>query len=397
MKPVNEALDLILSHAALTPVENVPLHSALHRVLRADAKADLDSPPFDCSSMDGYALCAEDAGGLLEIIAEIQAGSVRQPEIKRGQSARIFTGAKIPAGANCVLMQEDAVIETGRLRAPKIAAEENIRKQGENCRRGDVIVKSGSRLRAEDLAALASCGITRPPVSIRPRVAHFVTGDEIVDPSQTPAGSQIRDSNSTLIAALLANRGAELTHQSRIPDDFEKSAQFLAAQNDFDVLLISGGASVGDYDFARPLLEKAGFQILLDKINMRPGKPLIFAARGRQLAFGIPGNPVSHSVIFHLMIAPLLAAMAGARHSRELCQGHLEKDFSPRPNPRETYWPCSAAWRNGAFRLRPLRFQSSGDITGLAGMNALLRIASNREGTIKQGDLADFLWLDSTL
>ena len=224
-----------------------------------------------------------------------------------------------------------------------------------------------------------------------------MTGDELIDPSQTPSGSRIRDTNSTFIASLLASHGVQLLHQSRISDDFEKSAQCLATRNDFDVLLISGGASVGDYDFARPLLEKAGFEILLHNINMRPGKPLIFAVRGKQLAFGIPGNPVSHSVIFHLMLAPLFAAMTGAAHSRELFQGHLEKDFPPHPNPRETYWPCRAAWREGAFRLRPLRFQSSGDVTGLAGMNALLRIPSNHRGPIKQSDLADFLWLDSTL
>jgi molybdopterin molybdotransferase len=397
MKPVSEALDLILSHATLTPAETVPLQVALHRVLREAATADLDSPPFDCSSMDGYALRAQDAGTPLEIVAEIQAGGATPPAIGANQCARIFTGAQIPAGADCVLMQEEAIIEQGRLLAPEIELSENIRKQGENCRRGDIIVKSGATLRAEDLASLASCGIMQPLVSSRPRVIHFVTGDELIDPTRTPVGSQIRDSNSTLIASLLASHGAVLMHHARIPDDFETSAQLLAAQNDFDLLLISGGASVGDYDFARPLLEKAGFEILLHKINMRPGKPLIFAVRGSQLAFGIPGNPVSHAVIFHLMLAPLLAAMTGAQRSRELFQGHLENDFSPRPNPRETYWPCRATWREGAFRLRPLRFQSSGDISGLAGMNALLRIPSNHDSPIKQSDLADFLWLESTL
>ena len=170
MKPVGEALDLILSHAAPTPAETVPLHSALNRVLRAAATADMDSPPFDCSSMDGYALRAEDAGGLLEIIAEIQAGSTQQLEIKRGQCARIFTGAKIPAGADSVLMQEEAVIEAGCLRAPKIAASENIRKQGENCRRGDAVVKSGKQAprrgprRARLLRHHAAAG-EQPPAS----------------------------------------------------------------------------------------------------------------------------------------------------------------------------------------------------------------------------------------
>lgn len=395
MKSVLETQELILSRAHLTPAEHVPLRDALHRVLRADAAADIDSPPFDCSSMDGYALRAGDPDGPLEIAAEIQAGDPRELEIRPGQCARIFTGAKIPAGADAVLMQEQAVLENGRLRAPEIAPGENIRKRGENCRRGDVIVKSGTLLRALDLAALASCGVTRPCVGKRPRVVHFATGDELVDPSQTPAGSQIRDCNSTLIAALLAEHGAELAHQSRLPDSFEKSAEALGGQADFDVLLISGGASVGDYDFAWPLLEKAGFEILLHNVNVRPGKPLIFAARGRQLAFGLPGNPVSHAVIFHLMLAPLFAAMLGIERRSALFQGHLEKEFSFRPNPRETYWPCRATWCEGAFRLHPLRFQSSGDITGLAGANALLRLPPNHPGKLTPEDVADFLHLEN--
>jgi len=395
MKSVPEALDLILANAALMPAVEAPLQDALGRVLRQEAWADMDSPAFDSSAMDGYALCAEDAGTPLEIVAEIQAGRREDVEILRGQCARIFTGAKIPAGADCVLMQEDAVLENGKLIANDVAEGENIRKQGENCREGDVILKPGIVLAPADLAILASCGTTQPLVSARPRVVHFVTGDELVDPSAMPSGSQIRDSNSTLIAALLKEHGAELTHHVRLPDSFESSAQSFEEHQDFDVLLISGGASVGDYDFAKPLLEKAGFKILLSHINMRPGKPLIFGVRGKQVAFGIPGNPVSHAVIFHRMLAPLFEAMLGADRVERMFQGHVEKDFTFHPNPRETYWPCHATWSEGAFRLRPLRFRSSGDISGVAGMNALLRISSNHSGVIKQSDTVDFLLLQT--
>jgi len=254
MKSVSEALDIILANAVLMPAVEVPLKEALGRVLRQEAWADMDSPAFDCSAMDGYALCAEDAGIPLEITVEIQAGRQTDVEIDRGQCARIFTGAKIPAGADCVLMQEDAVLENGKLIANDVSKGENIRKQGENCREGDVILKPGIVLAPGDLAVLASCGITQPQVSMRPRIVHFVTGDELVDPSAMPSGSQIRDSNSTLIAALLQEHGAELTHHERLPDSFESSAQSFAKQQEFDVLLISGGASVGDYDFAKPVL-----------------------------------------------------------------------------------------------------------------------------------------------
>ncbi|HWB61596.1 MAG TPA: molybdopterin molybdotransferase MoeA [Chthoniobacteraceae bacterium] len=393
MKQIDEALALILSRTPLMPPVETPLADALGRVLRGEIVADMDSPPFDCSSMDGYALRAADAGKPLEIVAEIQAGVGNPAAISVGQCARIFTGAKIPEGADCVLMQEEAALENGKLVSPQIPAGENIRRQGENCRKGDLLLKPGVTLSPGDLAVLASCGATRPKVGARPRVVHFVTGDELVDPSQTPSGGQIRDCNSTLVAALLAQHGAELVNQLRLPDNFEKSIDAVANARDFDVLLISGGASVGAYDFARPLLEKAGFEILLSQINMRPGKPLIFAARGKQLAFGLPGNPVSHAAIFYRVLAPVLEAMLGATPAERMLEGRMGHDFSSRPNPRETYWPCHAAWRDGAFRLRALRFQSSGDITGIAGMNALLRIPSGHPGMIKEGEPAGFLWL----
>lgn len=393
MKTITEALDLILSRAPLMPSGEVSLSEALHRVLRQEVVADMDSPPFDCSAMDGYALCAEDAEAWLDIAAEIQAGQEGNVRIQRGQCARISTGAKIPAGSDSVLMQEMAVLENGKFRSPESSAGENIRKRGENCCKGDVILEPGQALTPTDLAVLASCGITRPLVSVRPRVVHFVTGDELVDPSQSPSGSQIRDCNSMLIAALLEEYGAELAHQSQLPDCFERSAQSLAEQQDFDLLFISGGASVGNYDFARPLLEKAGFEILLRHINMRPGKPLTFGVRGKQLAFGLPGNPVSHAAIFHRLLAPLIEAMLGANRVERLFQGHFENNFSFSPSPREIYWPCRVEWRNSGFRLYPLRFQSSGDVAGVVGMNAFLRIAPGHPGVINAGDDAEFLWL----
>lgn len=397
MKSVSEALTLILSHTAPMPAVEVPLAQAMRSVLRQEVVADMDSPPFDCSAMDGYALRSAEAGTPLEIAAEIQAGSDRDVAIASGQCARIFTGAKIPKGADCVLMQEEAVLEDGRLRSPQIPAGENIRRRGENCHRGDVVLKPGKMLAPGDLAALASCGVVRPLVSARPRVVHFVTGDELVDPSRQPAGSRIRDCNSILIASLLEQHGAALVRQARIPDDFGQSARAIEEAGDFDVMLISGGASVGDYDFARPLLENAGFEILLRHINMRPGKPLIFGVRGNQLAFGLPGNPVSHAAIFHRILAPLFETMLCAEPAVRLFEGRLAHEFRFRSNPRETCWPCRAEWREGAFRLRALRFQSSGDVAGVAGMNALLRIPPAHPGMIKEGEAAEFFWLQPTV
>ena len=391
MKTVAEARTMIFSQAARIAPERVKLVDALHRVLREEALADTDQPPFDCSAMDGYALASEDRNEWLEITAEIQAGSPNQIELQPGQCARIFTGARIPAGADRVLKQEDAKVKDGFLRTPPPDTPDHIRRQGENRRRGEIMVAAGQRLRPVDLATLASCGVTNPLVSRRPRVVHFVTGDELIDPSLVPTGTQIRDSNSILISSLIAESRAQLEHQSRLPDNLQEATKALSEHGDFDLLLISGGASVGDYDFARPLLEAAGFTVLFHGINLRPGKPLLFAKRGRQLAFGLPGNPVSHAVIFRLLIAPLLAVMEGVAPCDDLLDGLIDGDFPASSNFRESYWPCFTVWQDGAYRLRPVQVRSSGDIAGASAANALIRIASQQ--VPKLGDRAEFLWL----
>jgi len=386
-----ETLALILSKAPLLPAEHVPLADALHRLLREDARADLDMPPFDCSAVDGYAI----AGGetLFEIVDKIQAGSAAKVPLAPGQCARIYTGAPIPAGAERVLMQEEVRVEGGHIRAPIAGTGTNIRRRGENCARGDVVVAVGQCLNPSSLAALAGCGITEPLVTRLPRVVHLVTGDELVDPACKPQGAQIRDTNSTLIAALLAAQGGQLVFYSRVPDRFENAMECAShlERIDFDILLISGGASVGDHDYAKPMLEKAGFTIHLQQTNIRPGKPLVFASRGRQFAFGLPGNPVSHSVIFQLFIVPLFFAMSGSASVQTAAiRGRLESDLPLRPIPRETFWPSYAHWDERGFVVRPLRFQSSGDAAGIAGANGLMRLPP-WQGPLKKDDSVNFL------
>jgi len=393
MKSVDETLHSVLSRVPIVEPERVPLAEALHRVLRENALADLDSPSFACSAMDGYALRSAESGSVLTVALEIQAGDPRESTLPPGACARIFTGAKLPGGADCVLMQEHAALDGNRLHSKFLAPFENVRRQGENCARGSVVVRAGRRLQPSDIAALASCGVVRPLVSRRPRVVHFATGNELVDPAATPSGSQIRDTNSTLIAALLAENGAVLAHQSRVADRFETFADAVRQTRDFDLLFISGGASVGDYDFTQAVLRDAGFEIRQAGVNLRPGKPLLFAVRGRQYAFGIPGNPVSHFVIFHLLIAPLLAAMTGVlRPEPQRFQGRVR--CALKPNPRETWWPCRVEWIDGGFVLQPLRFQSSGDLSGMVGAGGLIRVPANSE--INEHDIVEFLWLQST-
>lgn len=394
MLSVLETRDLILSHAPVLETESVSLPDAHGRVLRETVCADADSPPFDCSAMDGYAIRAGDDSDHFRLVGEVQAGSDNIPEIATGECVRIFTGAKVPSSAGKVIMQEQAILENGLVRFEDAGPQSHIRKQGENGKRGDVMLSSGCRLEALELAILANCGVVMPTISRRLRFAHLVTGNEIVPPETTPSGTQIRDSNSILIRSLLHRHGATLVDQQRVGDDPVALRETAGSLPDHDIILISGGASVGAYDFTLPLLKEAGFEIHLQKVNLRPGKPLIFATRGKQLAFGLPGNPVSHWVVFSLFIAPLIAHMIGAPATPRFHTGKLATEHQFRPDNRHTFWPCRAEPGPGGYLLTPLRFVSSGDILCMAGANALLSLPSG-ENDIAANGLVEFILCES--
>ncbi|MFL6584096.1 MAG: molybdopterin molybdotransferase MoeA, partial [Chthoniobacterales bacterium] len=378
---VERAEELILSSASALQTERVDLASALHRVLRETVCANEDSPRFDCSAVDGYALRRADADQSVKLVAEIQAGVAELPTIAAGECARIFTGAQLPAGADYVAMQEDVMVEGKTIRLTSISSGSNIRRRGENSHSGDMVVSVGSKLRAAEIAALASCGAVRPLVTRAARVVHFVTGNELIDPAETPTGTELRDSNSGLVSSFLLSRGADLIHHQRVGDSLEEAKRAVDSLNQkFDLLLVSGGASVGDYDFAVPMLEHGGFQMRFESVNLRPGKPLKFFTRDAAVAFALPGNPVSHWVILQFFISKLLRAWSGIDGQQTQLSARLEAPFAQTPNRRETQLPAIATATGEGWRLRPLPFTSSGDTASVVGANALLRIPAGSAG-----------------
>ncbi len=378
MIPTDDALRTVLSRASQLAPVRVPLAAALGRVLRTAALADADSPAFDASAMDGYAARHADLGQPLRVIGESAAGGGFRGTLKAGECVRIFTGAPVPAGADCVVKQEEASRSGADVRITNISGPSFIRRRGENRRKGDVVVSAGTTLGPAELAALAASGVIQPEVTRAPRCVHLLTGNELVAPERTPAGAQIRDSNSTLVAALLARHGAELAGHARVGDTLAAARAAAEAFADHDVLLVSGGASVGDHDFARPLLQALGYELHFDQVNLRPGKPLVFASRGRQVAFALPGNPVSHWVTFHLFVAPLLRKLqTGLDAAPPRLGGRLAAGAKlPTPDTRRTFWPSRVAIVNGIHELTPLPLASSGDSSGLVGANALLDVGS---------------------
>jgi molybdopterin molybdotransferase len=389
-----EARALIAEKILPLPAQPASLEMEHGRRLREDIRADEDIPAFDRSAMDGYAVGLDDDSPQFHIVGEIQPGAAPQFQISRGECARIFTGAQIPAGASQVLMQENVRVEGGTI----FPAQRNrvifIRKRGEDARKGDLLLRSGARLGAGELALLASLGVVEPKVSAPVRVAHFVTGNELVGPAVQPGPGQIRDSNSTLVAALVSGFGGEISRQENVADDFNLLLERVRAGSDnYDLLLVSGGASVGDYDFGKKLLGALGFQIHFEQINLRPGKPLVFATRDEQAAFILPGNPVSHFVTMHVAVRLALERFIGAEAGWPLVNLRLVEPFNHRPDSRETFWPAQVTVANGELVVRALRWQSSGDVTGLTGANALLQLAGNA-GAPKAGDAVPVLMLD---
>lgn len=382
----SEARALIWEKTPLLSRQNTPLSEAFGRILREDVHAPDDLPAFDRSAMDGYALSCENGAERFRIVGEIQPGSFPGFKLKRGECARIFTGAHLPHGASQVLMQEDARVEGDFVLPLHRSAAKHIRYRGEDARKGDRLLSAGTRIGLGEVALLAGIGITKPAVSPQIRVAHFVTGNEVIAPEHSPLPGQIRDSNSTLVSAFVHHDGAKIVRQERVPDDFQPMLKSIRSiDSSYDLLLISGGASVGDYDYGGKLLRSLDFEIHFERVDQRPGRPLIFGTRGQQAAFVLPGNPVSHFVALHVEVRLALEKLAGAQASWAELNARLLEGFNVRSSRHDTFWPAHLIAENGELLVRALRWKSSGDGTGLIGANALIHLTAGMD-SLQAGD-----------
>jgi molybdopterin molybdotransferase len=406
---LDEAVAKIQSRCGPLPAVCVPLEESFGLVLRETVCAPTDLPDCDRSTRDGYAVLRDDSSDRFQIVETIHAADWKPRQLKSGEAVRVATGAALPCENLRVVMQEHARRIGDKIRIAKRENDSNVRKRGEDVKAGQSLVRTGVRLDAGKLALLASAGCAQPLVGPLLRVVHFTTGDEIIPPDQTPKPGQVRDSNSILIRSLLWNFPCDL-HQAHLPEDFEKakaeSGRQEAKIENADVILISGGASVGDKDFTRELLVWLGFEIIFNRVNIRPGAPLIFAINGGasvpasrligslappnkiRVAFGLPGNPLSHFICFHLFVTAALAKLVG-EEPKKFLHGRLAGKLDDSPNPRETLWPA----RLDSAGLHPLKWSSSGDVTCLAETNALIRVPAKR-GSIETGAEVEFLPAD---
>ena len=390
---VDEALRYVLEAAGAgepVPAEAVPLAAATGRVLRETVSADADMPPFTRSAMDGYAVRAADTAGApvaLEVVEEIPAGAAPRRRLAPGQASRIMTGAALPEGADAVQMVERTEPDqAGKVRILlPVSPGEHVRRQGEDLKCGAVLVESGVVLGPAHIGLLASCGRGVVSVSRRPRVAIIPTGDELVTIDRQPGPTQIRESNGHVLESLARLAGGEPDRRDITPDDAALLRRTIgAALAACDVLLLSGGVSMGDYDLVGAALLQLGCRPAFDRVAIQPGKPLWFGTWARPgggdvLVFGLPGNPVSTLVDFLVFARPALRRLAGASSWLDATVAARLAEPLSRRGGRRAYLPASLADEQIGPTVRLLPSMGSADMVALARADALAIIPEEAE------------------
>jgi molybdopterin molybdotransferase len=379
MLPVEEALRLILRHAAPLPAERVARQAALGRVLATPVIATEDQPPFVASTVDGFAVRAADGLAPRRLRGAIRAGESAAP-IGPGESVRIMTGAPLPAGADAVVMVEWAEQRDGVVvpEAPPKPGD-NLRPIGSDLRAGDEVIPAGARLGPVEIGLLAALGVREVTVHRQPRVAVITTGDEIVEADATPTGPAIRDSNGPATLAALAEWGfvGEFLGIARDKAE-EQEALIQRGIERADVVVTSGGVSVGTHDLIKPIFAKLG-ELHIGRIAFKPGKPLTFATAGQTLLFGLPGNPVSAYVCLALFVRPALRRLAGEQDVLPaLVEAVAGEPLRPAPD-RPDYQRAIARWESGRLVVRTTGPQGSSRLRSLVGANALVIVPAGRE------------------
>jgi len=371
---IDEALALVLERARPLEAEDVPIAAAAGRVLAEDARAAVDLPPFPSSAMDGYAVRAADTPGRLVIVGHSAAGRPEARVLGAGEAIVISTGAVVPVGADAVVPVERTKVDGDTLEVDAVVEGENRRAQGGDVRTGDQVVLAGTRLGAPQVGALAAVGAAVVRCTRRPRVAVLATGTELRAPGEELGPGEIYESNTLLLHAQLVSAGADVVVLDAVADDETATRAALGLGLDADVLITSGGVSVGTHDLVRAALADLGAVEVFWRVAVRPGKPIAFATRGATLVFGLPGNPVSALVGFELFVRPAVLALQGARDPGPVYRPGRLGSPVPRNEVRDELVRARARSDPDGVTLEPLTGQESHMIVRAAAADALVLV-----------------------
>ena len=382
-----EAFSIINGITVQPTPEQVSLHQAVGRVLAADVFSDVEMPPFNKAAMDGYACRLSDLPGPLNVIEVIPAGAIPGMNIAQGNCSKIMTGAMVPEGADAIIMVEFTRLdEEGKVLFTKDKTSPNIAWQAEDVKIGQLVLKQGTLIKPQHIAMLAAVGAVKPLVFRAPVVGIISTGDELVEPDKKPGISQIRNSNAMQLMAQAGQLGLKTVYPGIASDTPESLKQMI--QTGFeqsDVLLITGGVSMGDFDHVPAVLNELGVKILFDSIAVQPGKPTVFGLKGNKFLFGLPGNPVSSFVQFELLVKQLLYRFMGHNLIPAMVKMPLAAEFSRKKAERKSFIPVNITQEG---RIQPLEYHGSAHIHAYENANGIMAVEIG-ETHIKAGALRD--------
>lgn len=368
----HEAYNLVINSAFSTGIETLAFVKTAGRVLAEDILSSMDLPPFNRSAVDGYTCKSEDINHELEVIETIPAGKEPLRKPGKNQCSKIMTGAIVPDGCDMVFMVEDAaVLPDGKVKFTGDSKKSNISLKGEDLRCGDLVLRAGKLISPQDIAILATFGYVEVKVSRKPKVAIISTGDELVEPGKKPERSQIRNSNAYQLAAQVERAGGCPVYYGIVPDNDTAFSVIDKAIGGNDVIILTGGVSMGDFDLVPSFLSKAGVKMLFDRVNVQPGKPTTFGVRSNALIFGLPGNPVSSYVQFETLVRPVLHRMMNSDWSPVERDVILGEKYTRKSSSRMGWIPVKF---NEHSEVVPVKYNGSAHIAALSYSDGIISI-----------------------
>lgn len=391
----DEALRLVVDAVASNPPCTAPLEETCRLQLAEPIRADRDYPPFARAMMDGYAVRVADAGKRVDVVGEVAAGDDVRTAVESGKCLEVMTGAPCPPGTEAVVPKEHVRREDDQVVLPeRIASGQHVAPEGSECRAGQPVLEPGQTITPVAIAVAASFGLASLRVIPRPTMAVITTGAELISLDEAPGPGQIRDSNGPMLVTMARDMGLEPPAHLHAEDRLEAIEEALAKVAGRQIVLLTGGVSVGTYDLVPQALERYGARVVFHKVSQKPGKPLLFGRKGTQLIFGLPGNPLSCHFCFHRYVAAAIRCTEGRDPIADPVLGELARPVQPKKT--RTYFVAALARRGAGadpnWKVHPWRGTSSADVFASAGANCYAEVPPG-EAALSEGETVRFTWI----